>query len=96
MPIAILSALSEPTRLGAVRILADGREHCVCDLMRRLDATQSRMSRHMQTLKQAGLVVDRRDAQWVRYRLRPDLAPEVRAIVEAVLAAADAEERVAA
>jgi len=65
MPIAILSALSEPTRLGAIRILADGGEHCVCQMMARLDATQSRMSRHMQTLKQAGLVTDRRDAQWV-------------------------------
>ena len=96
MPIAVLLALSEPTRLGAMRILADGREQCVCQLMARLDATQSRMSRHMQTLKQAGLVVDRRDAQWVRYRLNPDLAPATRAILEAVLAAAEAEERQAA
>jgi ArsR family transcriptional regulator len=93
MPVAILSALAEPTRLGAVQILADGQEHCVCQLMARLDATQSRMSRHMQTLKQAGLVVDRRDAQWVRYRLDPNLAPATRAIVDAVLAAAEADER---
>lgn len=27
MPLAILSALAEPTRLGAIRILGDGREH---------------------------------------------------------------------
>jgi ArsR family transcriptional regulator len=96
MPLAVLAALAEPTRLGAVRILADGKEHCVCDLMRRLDASQSRMSRHMQVLKQAGLVVDRRDAQWVRYRLNPALCPQVRAILDAVLAAAAAEERSAA
>ena len=95
MPIAILSALSEPTRLGAMQILADGNEHCVCQLMVLLDASQSRMSRHMQTLKQAGLVVDRRDAQWVRYRLNPALAPAAQAIVNAVLIAA-AEERTAA
>lgn len=93
MPVAILSALAEPTRLGAMQILADEQEHCVCQLMARLDATQSRMSRHMQTLKQAGLVTDRRDAQWVRYRLNPALAPEARAIVDAVLAAAKADER---
>lgn len=96
MPLAILNALSEPTRLGAMRILADGQEHCVCQLMARLEASQSRMSRHMQTLKQAGLVVDRRDAQWVRYRLNPGLAPEARAILDAVLVAAKAEERHAA
>jgi len=96
MPLAVLSALSEPTRLGAIRILADGGEHCVCELMKRLDATQSRMSRHMLTLKQAGLVVDRRDAQWVRYRLNPDLTPAIRAILDAVLQAAEIEERLAA
>lgn len=87
MPLAILSALSEPTRLGAVQILSDGGEHCVCELMARLDATQSRMSRHMQVLKQAGLVVDRRDAQWVRYRLNPALAAESQAILDAALRA---------
>ncbi|WP_127902349.1 ArsR/SmtB family transcription factor [Solirhodobacter olei] len=96
MPIEILSALAEPTRLGAIRILADGGEHCVCELMARLEATQSRMSRHMQTLKQAGLVVDRRDAQWVRYRLNPAMPAASCAILTAVLDAAAAEERSAA
>ena len=43
------------------------------------------MSRHMQVLKQAGLVVDRRDAQWVRYRIRPDLPPHLRALVAAAV-----------
>jgi len=69
-----------------MRLLADGSEHCVCELMRELGATQSRMSRHMRVLKQAGLVMDRRDAQWVRYRLKPDLAPVLRRLVDAALA----------
>jgi ArsR family transcriptional regulator len=84
--IDVLAALAEPTRLGAIRLLWDGREHCVCELMRALDASQSRMSRHMAALKQAGLVVDRRDAQWVRYRRNPDLPAPLAAIVDAVLA----------
>ena len=96
MILPILTALAEPTRLSAMSILWDGGEHCVCELMARLDATQSRMSRHMQTLKQAGLVTDRRDAQWVRYRLNPTLAAELRAILDAVLRAAEIEERLAA
>lgn len=95
MSIVVLSALAEPNRFGAIEILADGGEHCVCQLMARLDATQSRMSRHMQVLKQAGLVVDRRDAQWVRYRMNPAMAPEIRALVDAALAAVrgEADER---
>ena len=86
MILAVLSALAEPTRLEAMRLLADGSEHCVCELMRKLGATQSRMSRHMQVLKQAGLVLDRRDAQWVRYRINAGMSPEVRAVLLAVLA----------
>ena len=79
-----------------MRLLADGSEHCVCDLMRKLGATQSRMSRHMQVLKQAGLVVDRRDAQWVRYRISPGLSPPLRRLVDAALASEIATERVGA
>ena len=92
----ILAALAEPTRLAAIRLLWDGQEHCVCELMRRLDATQSRMSRHMATLKAAGLVVDRRDAQWVRYRRAPNLPAPVTALVDAALALPSAAERIAA
>ena len=87
MILSVLTALAEPTRLAAMRILSDGQEHCVCELMARLDVTQSRMSRHMKVLAQAGLIRGRRDAQWVRYRLDPQLPPEIAAVLEAVLAA---------
>ena len=96
MILTVLSALAEPTRLAAVRMLADGDEHCVCELMQVLGATQSRMSRHMQTLKQAGIVVDRREAQWVRYRLNPDLSPRIASVVTAVLDVETEQERAAA
>jgi ArsR family transcriptional regulator, arsenate/arsenite/antimonite-responsive transcriptional repressor len=85
MIVVVLSALAEPTRLEAMRLLADGSEYCVCELMRKLGATQSRMSRHMQVLKQAGLVLDRRDAQWVRYRINLDLPLSLTRLVEAAL-----------
>ncbi len=92
----ILAALAEPTRLAAIQIVWDGGEHCVCELMTRLDATQSRMSRHMAALKAAGLVIDRRDAQWVRYRRNPDLPAELAGVVDAVVAAMQDQEREAA
>jgi ArsR family transcriptional regulator len=94
--LAILSALAEPVRLEALRLVWDGREHCVCELMRELGASQSRMSRHMAALKTAGLVVDRRDAQWVRYRRTPDLPQAVTALVDAALALPANQERHAA
>jgi len=45
----------------------------------------------MQVLRAAGLVSDRRDAQWVRYRLDPAMPPATRAILDAVLSAPESE-----
>jgi ArsR family transcriptional regulator, arsenate/arsenite/antimonite-responsive transcriptional repressor len=95
-PVALLSALAEPTRLAALRILWDGGEHCVCELMTKLGASQSRMSRHMSALKAVGLVTDRRDAQWVRYRLNASLPAQARAIVVAIMASVPEPQRRAA
>ena len=83
----VLTAICDPTRRAALALLWDGGEHCVCELMTRLDASQSRMSRHMKVLREAGLVLDRRDAQWVRYRRNPDLASDIAAVIDAVLTA---------
>ncbi len=83
----ILSAICDPTRRAALALVWGGGEHCVCELMARCEASQSRMSRHMKVLREAGLVRDRRDAQWVRYRRNPNLAPELAAVIDAVLAA---------
>jgi ArsR family transcriptional regulator len=96
--ILVLQALAEPTRMAAIRLLWNGDEHCVCELMQQLGATQSRMSRHMAQLRRAGLVVDRRDAQWIRYRRNPGLSPTISAVVDAALASlpqADRRGRVA-
>ena len=83
----VLSAISDPTRRAALALLKDGEECCVCELMARLNASQSRMSRHMKVLQDAGLVIGRRDGKWVRYRRNRDLAPELAAVIDAVLAA---------
>lgn len=83
----ILNALASPVRRDAMALLSDGQELCLCDLVRQLGVAQPSMSRHMGTLRNAGLVVDRRDAQWVRYRRSPSLPPAVAAVLAAVLEA---------
>jgi ArsR family transcriptional regulator, arsenate/arsenite/antimonite-responsive transcriptional repressor len=67
---ALFHALSDATRVAIVRRLAGG-ERCVCDLQHMLDAAQSRLSYHLKTLKEAGLVADRREGRWVHYSLTP-------------------------
>jgi ArsR family transcriptional regulator len=50
----------------------------------------------MGTLKLAGLVADRRDAQWVRYRRAPNLSQHVTRLVDAALALPRQPDRIAA
>jgi ArsR family transcriptional regulator len=63
-------ALADETRLGIVERLRAG-ERCVCDLTDDLEASQSRLSFHLKTLKDAGIVTDRRQGRWVYYALNP-------------------------
>ena len=63
-------ALADETRLGIVDRLRAG-ERCVCDLSDDLEATQSRLSFHLKTLKEAGIVTDRRQGRWIYYALNP-------------------------
>lgn len=70
-------ALSDETRLGIVRQLSGG-ERCVCDLQSELDAAQSRLSFHLKTLRDAGLVVDRKEGRWNYYSLDPEALEAMR------------------
>ena len=72
----LFHALSDETRLRVVEELLDG-ERCVCNLTDALDAAQSRLSFHLKTLKDAGLVSDRREGRWVYYRLVPEAVAEL-------------------
>jgi ArsR family transcriptional regulator len=64
-------ALADETRLRVVEQLRDG-EQCVCDLTDVLETGQSRLSFHLKTLKEAGLLTDRREGRWVYYALNPE------------------------
>lgn len=66
----VFHALSDETRLCMVAMLRNG-ERCVCDLTEALDAGQSRLSFHLRTLKDAGVVQDRREGRWSYYSLVP-------------------------
>ena len=63
-----LKALSDETRLRIVNLLYD-KELCVCDILKVLDITQTKASRHLAYLKNNGFVKDRKEAQWSHYAL---------------------------
>ncbi|MCB1801426.1 MAG: metalloregulator ArsR/SmtB family transcription factor [Gammaproteobacteria bacterium] len=72
-PVTLFSLLSHETRLRSVLMLREHAELCVCELTAVLDAPQPHVSRHLAQLREAGLLVDRRQGQWIYYRINPDL-----------------------
>lgn len=66
-----LKALSDETRLRMINLLYV-KELCVCDIMEALQISQAKASRHLSYLKNAGLVKDRKHAQWVYYSIALD------------------------
>jgi DNA-binding transcriptional ArsR family regulator len=66
-----LKAVADPTRLKIIKALSQ-HELCVCELMLLLDAQQSAVSHHLRILKDANLVVERRQGKWTFHRLAGD------------------------
>ncbi len=63
----VFKILSDPTRLRILGLL-EREELVVQELMDVLGMAQSRVSRHLAILREAGLLVDRRDGTYVSYR----------------------------
>ncbi len=61
-------ALSDPLRLQIIELLRS-QELCVCELCDRLTVPQSKLSFHLKTLKEAGLVRTRQAGRWIYYSL---------------------------
>lgn len=64
-------ALSEPIRLQVLELLREG-EFCVGDMCERLSIAQSKLSFHLKTLREAGLVRARQQGRWMYYSLNAD------------------------
>ena len=79
----LFRALGDETRLRLLEQLRGG-EQCVCDLTDLLDTGQSRLSFHLKTLKDAGLLRDRRQGRWIYYSLEPDAIAEIQSAVAAI------------
>lgn len=66
MDIEIYKALSDFNRLRILNVLFS-RKLCVCEIEAALNMSQSNVSRHLNKLKNSGLVGFEKDAQWIYY-----------------------------
>jgi len=66
--IKAIKALSDETRLRILNILLE-RECCVCEIMQTLNISQSRASRNLGILQEAGFLRAKRDGVWIVYSI---------------------------
>ena len=64
----VFKSLSDETRLRILNVLME-RECCVCEVMQALEISQSRASRNLNALYNAGLLKLRRDGLWALYSI---------------------------
>ena len=75
--------LADGTRFRILELLRSG-EHCVCELTEALELSQSLLSFHLKTLKQAGLVTDRRQGRWMYYALNEGAIEEMASVLREI------------
>jgi ArsR family transcriptional regulator, arsenate/arsenite/antimonite-responsive transcriptional repressor len=91
-PAMLFRALADETRLRMLALIRRHGELCVCDVMTVLGITQSKASRHLRYLLNAGLLQDRRDTIWMYYRIAEDLDAARLAVIDSVPTLIDPEQ----
>lgn len=61
-------ALADRNRLRLLNLMGDD-EICVCFFVEILNMPQPKVSRHLAYLRNAGIVVARREGKWIHYRM---------------------------
>ena len=74
-PLTFYKCLADETRLKSLLLIQQQGELCVCELTCALDLSQPKISRHLSQLRTCELLLDRREGQWVYYRINPELPP---------------------
>jgi len=78
-------ALADEKRVRVLELLGEG-ERCVCELAEALDVSQPLLSFHLRTLREAGLISDRRRGRWVYYSLVRETIAELERAARALAA----------
>lgn len=73
-PTEFFKYLSDDIRLKTLLLIINEEELCVCELMVALEEnSQPKVSRHLAQLKTAGILITRKQKQWVYYAINPEL-----------------------
>ena len=68
-----IGAVNDDTRVSILRFINENNKVCVCDIENSFDMIQSRISRHLKILKDAGFLKSTRDGRWSYYSIKTPL-----------------------
>lgn len=68
-----VGALNDETRVQLLKFININGQCCVCDLESSFEMIQSRLSRHLKILKEAGFLSVSREGRWAYYSIRTPL-----------------------
>nr|CRH06105.1 DNA-binding transcriptional repressor [Candidatus Magnetococcus massalia] len=86
---ALFKALGDETRVRCLVLMHLEGELCVCELGYALGEAQPKISKHLGVLRKLGIVLDRRENQWVYYSLHHNLPEWAGTIISGAAQAAE-------
>lgn len=77
----VFKAVADETRMRIMKVLLERKNLCVCEIMQSLNITQTRVSKNLRILKEAGLVVDKKEGLWVHYSVAKNESKNIKKIL---------------
>lgn len=79
-----LKAVADKNRMRILKIL-EGKSMCVCELAAVLKIKQPSVSKHLSILKNAGLIQDKRNGQWIDYSLCTEMINKYSSVIQSMI-----------
>ena len=73
----MFKVLSDSNRLQIIDMLSCG-EMCVCKILEKFDITQPTLSHHLKVLSDTGILLQRKEANWIHYRINDEKIIEIK------------------
>lgn len=79
----MFKVLSDSNRLQIIDMLSCG-EMCVCKILEKFNITQPTLSHHLKVLADSGILVSRKEANWMYYKLNDKKMKEITEFLQSI------------
>ena len=80
----IFNVFSDSNRLQILNMLSD-EEMCACEILEKFNITQPTLSHHMKVLVDSGLVIARKDGNWMYYKLNYSKINDIKKFINQII-----------